>query len=57
MTALPHHKCHFSSSTHVTHILSNLSGLKTVLLQLQSGKHPHFVARNLHSGAGLLSMR
>lgn len=57
MTALPHRKCDFSSSTHVTHVLSNFSGLKTVLLQLQSGKHPGFVARNLNSGAGLPSMR
>lgn len=46
----------FSSSTLVTHILSNLSSLKTFLLQLLIGEHPHFMASDLNSGAGRLSM-
>lgn len=52
--ALPTHS-DFSSSTLVTHILSNLSSLKTFLLQLLIGEHPHFMARDLNSGAGRLS--
>lgn len=44
----PHRKCGFSS-THVTHVCLDLFGLKTVPLQLQSGKHPHFAARRPES--------
>lgn len=49
------HRSNFSSSTLMTHILSNLSSLKTFLLQLPIGEHPHFMARDLNSGAGRLS--
>lgn len=50
------HRSDFSSSTLVTHILSNLSSLKTFLLQLPIGEHPHFMARDLNSRASRLSI-